>query len=156
MKSKEYGLEIKTFGLTTKFEAFMYNTDVTVYDRQRFKINNGRLDENTLYVLKHHYENTTEIVDTLKVKLEDSAIDSLYILTYAYLSTIDMDNEVEDKGGVRENIQDGASFTVSLLYNKKKLEASQWGLKGVWRASDQADQLFKFINKKLPEKFMIY
>ncbi|WP_299757821.1 hypothetical protein [uncultured Pontibacter sp.] len=156
VKSKEYGVEILTFGLGTKFEAFMYNTEVTVYDRQRFKINNGRLDENTLYILKHHYQDTVEVVDTLKVKLQDSAIDSLYNLTHAYLTTIDMNNEIEEGSQIRENIVDGASFTVSLIYDKKRLEGSQWGLKGAWRASDQAAQLFRFVNRRLPEEFKLY
>ncbi|GAA4307266.1 hypothetical protein [Nibribacter koreensis] len=158
MKSKEFGLEIKTFGLGSKFEAFMYNTNVSVYDRERFKINDGRLDENTLYVLKRHYQDTIEVVDTLKVKFEDNAVDSLYILSHAYLKTISMDNEVDgsDRNRIREDIKDGASFSVSLLYDKKQLEASQWGLKGIRAASNQTDQLFTFINKRLPEEFRLY
>ncbi|QHL88411.1 hypothetical protein GU926_13595 [Nibribacter ruber] len=158
IKSKEFGLEIKTHGLGPRFEAFMYNTEVNVYDQQRFKINNGRLDENTLYVLKHHYKDTIEVVDTLKVKFEEDSVDSLYILSYAYLKTINMDNEMDesDRSRIREDIKDGASFSVSLLYNKKILEASQWGLRGVRRASGQADQLFDFINRRLPEEFKLY
>ncbi|WP_347156925.1 hypothetical protein [Pontibacter chitinilyticus] len=102
------------------------------------------MDENTLYILKHHSEEIVEVVDTLKVKLHDSVVDSLYDLTQTYLTTIDMNNEVEVGSHNRQKVVDGANFTVTLINNQKRLEGSQRGLQGAWRASQQAAQLFHF------------
>ena len=66
-----------------------------------------------------------------------------------------MNNEVEEVE-IREMIFDGASFSVSLLYNNKRLQCSEWNLKGISHASKQAEDLFYFLDRKLPEKFHLY
>ena len=80
IKSKEFGIKAGGISGNTSFEAFLYNTEITTY-AERYRINKTRLDENTLYVLKHDYQDTIKVTYTIKVKLTDSVIDSLYNLT---------------------------------------------------------------------------
>ena len=57
----------------------------------------GRIqfEQNTLHMLRHVYENRVRTTDTLRVKLDDHEVDSLYYLAYRYLSDSEIDNEVE-------------------------------------------------------------
>jgi hypothetical protein len=155
IKSKNYSFEVKTWGFpgTKSFEAFMYNTDLRTYPPDR---RGGiQFKENTLYVLKHEYLDNQRTTDTLKIELTGEQVDSLYNLAYRYLSSFEIDNEVEI-GKVYESIQDGASISVTLGYNGKLMQWAQYRLKGVTYASVGGDKLVKFINDKAPEKFRLY
>jgi len=152
--SKEFAFEMRGWSFFgPNIEVFLYNTDLRSYPRERFLINKGKLNENTLYILKTNFIDTLKVVDTLRVKLNGMQVDSLYRLAENYLSSIDMDNEIkmEDRNKVNVTPTDAYHFSVSLEYNNKQLSARE----GLYNSelSDQAVQLFNFINKKLPEDF---
>lgn len=155
IKSKNYSFEVKTWGFpgTKSFEAFMYNTDLRTYPPDR---RGGiQFKENTLYILKHEYTDNQRTTDTLKIELTRDQVDSLYNLAYRYLSSFGIDNEVEI-GKVYESIQDGASILVTLGYNGKLMQCTQYRLKGVAYSSIGGDKLVEFINNKAPEKFRLH
>jgi hypothetical protein len=154
IKSKEFAFEIKTWGIPSDYkEAFLYNTQLDTYNRERFSINKGLLDANTLYVLKHDFDDSNKKVDTLKIKLIDKEVDSLYNLTYKYLSSVDMNNEIEATQGIKAEPSDGFHFSISLLFNRKRLSCNE-GIYG-GNLSEEAIQLFNFINRKVPKEFAL-
>ena len=155
IKSKNYSFEIKTWGFpgSKSFEAFMYNTDLQTYPPDR----RGGIEfkENTLYILKHEYTDNQKTTDTLKIELAGEQVDSLYNLAYRYLSSFEIDNEVEI-GKVSESILDGASISVTLGYNGRLMQCAQYRLKGVTYSSVGGDKLVEFINNKAPEHFRLH
>lgn len=154
VKSKDYFFEATAWSFSgPSFESFMYNTDHSTYIPNR----RGRIqfEQNTLYMLRHVYENRVRTTDTLRVKLDDQEVDSLYYLAYRYLSDFEIENEVEI-GQLYETTTDGANFTVTLGFGGKRMECSQYRLKGVGYSSSGGPQLIEFINKKVPHEFELY
>jgi hypothetical protein len=153
-KSKRYSFEMQTWGFSgLSFEVLMYNTDIPTYPPNR---RGGiQFDENTLYILKHKRSNDETSTDTLAIRLTNEQVDSLFALAYRYLSNFEIDNKVEI-GKVKESIQDGASLKVSLGYDGKLMECSQYRLKGVSQSSIGGPELVAFINRQVPGQFRLY
>jgi len=155
IKSQDYSFEVKTWGMpgSKSFESFLYNTDLRTYPPDR---RGGiQFKKNTLYILRHEYLDKERVTDTLTIDLTGDQVDSLYNLSYSYLSDFEIDNEIEIHK-VYESIQDGANIAVRLNYNGKVMECSQYRLKGISNASIGADRLIEFINKKAPKEFRLY
>lgn len=155
VQSKMYSFEIATWAFFgPSFEAFMYNTDISTFPPDR---RGGNLfGENTLYILRHEFAESVRTTDTLTLRLSNAQVDSLYILAYRYVSEFAIDNEVPIGTHLRKTISDGANLRVSLAYDEKLMECSQYRLEGVSHSSEGGPELIEFINRKAPERFRFY
>jgi len=154
INSKRYSVEVNTWGFGgPSFSAFMYNTGYETYPPDRR--GKGQFAENTLYIVKFQYAEDRTLTDTLKISLNDEEVDSLYTLAHRFVSDFEIDNRVE-VGKPIIRIMDGANVNVSLRYEGKLMECSQFHLGGDNRSSAGGSELIAFINKRAPEEFGLY
>lgn len=151
VKSPFYSLEVETWAFlgAESFEAFIYNRDLSAYPPKR----RGGISfkENTLYVIRNKNLGEGIKTDTLEISLTEEQVDSLYDLAYHYLDKFEIDNKVE-LNKAYEVIQDGVNISVSLNYEGKKMECSQYRLKGISNASKGGEKLIEFIDSKVAEE----
>ena len=153
--SRKFAVEVTSWGLSgPSFEAFLYNTDMSTYSLQR-RNSKTILEENTLYILVHDSKGGSEITDSVKKLLSGEQVDSLYILAYKYLSEFEINSEIEE-GKIYEKILDGSNISVTLNYDGKLMQCSQYRLKSTASASSEAKRLIAFINNKAPQAFQLY
>jgi hypothetical protein len=87
--------------------------------------------------------------------LTGEQVDSLYELAYQYLSNFEINREIEENK-IYERISDGSNISVSLNYDGKLMQCTQYRLKNVQQASKEAGKLIHFINKRAPEQFRLF
>ncbi|KAA9338826.1 hypothetical protein [Adhaeribacter soli] len=142
---KDFGIDIYVGGgiWGPSFQAKLFTPDLLDHRRRGFKVN-------TLYILKGHRSGEP---DTFKIKFNKDEIDSLYRLSYTYLSESYKSVQVRDKG---MTTMDGPSISVSIIYEKKELACTEWDMQYITSPSKEAGNLFSFINKRLPKEFKLY
>ncbi|MBK0402116.1 hypothetical protein I5M27_03915 [Adhaeribacter sp. BT258] len=114
-------------------------------------------EASTLYILKS--KNIRATPDTFKLKFENWEIDSLYTLTYNYLSSHYNNNSYVGEGEDWQFPSDQRPIIVSLVYGgykSKELQCTEWTTESIYSLSKEASQLFSFINKKIAKGFELY
>jgi hypothetical protein len=141
----QYAVEINTWGMPGSETFKVRNNNIP--DRPHA---NARL----LCVIKQSRTGTTVASDTLKVELSQTQRDTIYRYTQEYLQDSHVDNRLRIRA--RDIIHDGISFSIAFKHDNKRLEASQYHVKGFEQASPAVGKLMRFINSKLPEDFKVY
>jgi hypothetical protein len=142
---KDFGINISAGGGLTGpyFTAKIFTPGLLDHRRKGF-------DVNALYILKYYHGGEP---DTFKIQLNKNEIDSLYSLTYEYLSTSYKSVQVRDEN---MRVNDGPSIVVQIIYAKKELTCQEWDIESISSPSVEAARLFRFINKRVSKDFKLY
>ncbi len=147
--SDRYAVEINTWGMPGS-------------DRFQVRYNNlpdsPHANEGLLYVIRHSVTQGKTTADTVAVHLNPAQWDSISHFTQQYLQDFEVDNRyrIGTKEHPVEVIYDGSSFSVAFEHNNKRLQASQYHVKGFEEASPAMGRLMSLINSKLPQEFKVY
>ena len=113
-------------------------------------------EASTLYILRSKSIRATP--DTFKLKFEKWEIDSLYTLTFNYLSSQYKNNgyaEEDEKLYLPSNQRPIITSLVYGGYKSKELQSTEWTNESIYSLSKEASQLFNYINKKVPKDFQL-